>query len=109
MSAVSDAAPLLERRYEASGGRLTFLRSTEKIVKKAEDIAQSTFSKVCSYMSQSLSQQTSIWISLFLHQTPLDLNAVPQSVRVRDALAKSIPHEHCQIQEIADRLRKAGF
>ncbi|MBT8117749.1 MAG: universal stress protein [Gammaproteobacteria bacterium] len=68
--------------------------STEKIVKKVEEIAKEIPAKV--------------WI---LH------NAVPEpdtlEFRVdpraaRESLAKKFHDEHCQIQEIADRLRKSG-
>lgn len=68
--------------------------STEKIVKKVEEIAKPI--------------QAQVWI---LH------NAVPEpdtlEFRVdpraaRESLAKKFHSEHCQIQEIADRLRNSG-
>jgi nucleotide-binding universal stress UspA family protein len=69
--------------------------STETIVKKVEEITKEIPAKV--------------WI---LH------NAVPEPDHVefrvdpraaRESLAKKFHSEHCQIQEIADRLRKSGL
>ena len=69
--------------------------STEIIVKKIEEIAEALPAKV--------------WL---LH------NAVPEPdfvefkvdpLAARESLAKKFHVEHCQIQEIADRMRKAGM
>ena len=68
--------------------------STEIIVKKIEEIAKALSAKV--------------WL---LH------NAVPEPdfvefkvdpLAARESLAKKFHVEHCQIQELADRMRKAG-
>ena len=69
--------------------------ATEKILKKVEDIAK------------TLSAQVRL-----LHVTEPEPDYVGfdmESEAVRDALAKKFHGEHRQIQEIADRLRKAGL
>ena len=69
--------------------------ATEKIVKKVEDLAKTLSAKV--------------WL---LHVTVPEPDYVGfdmESEAVRDALAKRFHGEHRQIQEIADRLRKAGL
>ena len=79
--------------------------STEKIVKKAEELAKELSAKV--------------WLIHITKPEPADLyiaghepdlienEADPQLVR--DSIAKRFHNEHRQIQEIADRLRKAGL
>ena len=69
--------------------------ATEKIVKKVEDLAKTLSAKV--------------WL---LHVTVPEPDYVGfdmESEAVREALAKRFHGEHCQIQEISDRLRKAGL
>lgn len=78
---------------------------TEKIVKKAEEIAKALAAKV--------------WIIHIVKPEPADLyigGHDPDSTGVgmdpqsfRDSLAKRFHDEHRQTQEIADRLRKAGL
>ena len=69
--------------------------STEKVVKKAEEIAK------------ALSAQ--VWLLHIAEPEPdfVGLEAGPQSVR--DSLAKGFHSEHFQIQKFADRLRQAGL
>ncbi|MDX2457850.1 MAG: universal stress protein [Gammaproteobacteria bacterium] len=79
--------------------------STEKVVKKAEEIANALSAKV--------------WILHVAKPEPADFyigGHEPDSVgfemdpqSFRDSLAKRFHDEHRQIQEIADRLRKAGL
>ncbi|MEN8131140.1 MAG: universal stress protein [Pseudomonadota bacterium] len=69
--------------------------STEMVVKKAEEIAKALSAKV--------------WLLHVADPEPdfVGFEVGPQSVR--DSLSKSFHGEHCQIQEIADRLRKEGL
>jgi nucleotide-binding universal stress UspA family protein len=79
--------------------------STDKIVKKAEVISKALSAKM--------------WLLHIAKPGPADLyianpapdsdgfEAYPQSLR--DSIAKRFHDEHCQIQEIADRLRKSGL
>jgi nucleotide-binding universal stress UspA family protein len=79
--------------------------STEKIVKKVEEIAKALSAEV--------------WVMHIVKPEPADFyigghdpdsegfETDPQSFR--DSLAKRFHVEHRQIQEIADRLRKAGL
>ena len=69
--------------------------STEIIVKKAEEIANALSAKV--------------WILHNAEPAPdtLEFRSDPQAAR--EALAEKFHHEHRQIQEIADRLRKTGL
>ena len=77
--------------------------ATEKVVSKVEEIAKVLSAKV--------------WLLHVAEPDPgvvgfdmdpqVGLNADPQSVR--DALAKGFHREHFQIQEVADRLRKADL
>jgi len=69
--------------------------STEKIVKKVEEIAKTLSAKV--------------WL---LHVAEPEPDFVGWEVDPqcdRDFLSKRFHDEHCQIQEIADRLRKNGL
>lgn len=68
--------------------------STEKIVKKAGEIAKAHSAK--------------IWLIHIADPEPdfVGYEVGPQSVR--DSLSEKFHDEHCQIQEIADRLRKEG-
>ncbi len=74
---------------------LDFSESMEKIVKKAEEIAKALSAKV--------------WLLHVAEPEPdfVGWGVGPQSVR--DSLSKRFHSEHSQIQEIADRLRKAGL
>jgi nucleotide-binding universal stress UspA family protein len=79
--------------------------STEKIVKKAEEIAKAL--------------SANVWLLHIPKPEPADLyianpapvsdgfEAYPQALR--DAIAKKFHDEHSQIQKIADRLRKSGL
>jgi len=69
--------------------------STEKIVKKVEDIAKSLSAKV--------------WLLHVAEPEPDYVGFDMETEAVRDAIAKRFHGEHRQIQEIADRLRKAGL
>jgi len=79
--------------------------STEKIVKKAEELAKALSAKV--------------WLIHVAQPEPLDLYRAgdePDSIGLemdpqafRDSLAKRFHKEHRQLQEIADRLRKTGL
>jgi nucleotide-binding universal stress UspA family protein len=69
--------------------------STDIVVKKVEEFAKSLSAKV--------------WL---LHNAMPDPNTVefkidPQAAR--ESLARNFHVEHCQIQKLADRLRKAGI
>lgn len=69
--------------------------STNMLVKKIEEIAKSLSAKV--------------WL---LHNAAPEPNTVEFKVdplAARESLAKEFHVEHCQIQELADRLRKAGI
>ena len=77
--------------------------STEKIVKKAEEIAKVLSAKV---WLLHVAEPESDFVGLDV-DPQVGLNADLQSVR--DALAKGFHGEHFQIQKIADRLRKAGL
>jgi len=68
--------------------------STEKVVEKADKIANALSAK--------------LWLIHIADPDPdfIGYEAGPQSIR--DSVAKNFHTEHCQIQEIADRLRKAG-
>jgi nucleotide-binding universal stress UspA family protein len=79
--------------------------ATEKIVKKAEEIAKVLSAKV---WLLHVAEPQSDFVGLDV-DPQVGLNADLQSVRVRDALAKGFHSEHFQIQKIADRLRKAGL
>jgi nucleotide-binding universal stress UspA family protein len=70
-------------------------KSTEKIVKKAEEI------------SKALSAR--LWLLHIAEPEPdfVGLDVGPQSVR--DSFSKRFHADHRQIQEIAERLRKAGL
>ncbi len=67
--------------------------STEKVLKKSEELAKALSAKV--------------WLLHIAEPDPdfVGLEAGPQSVR--DSFSKRFHDEHCKIQEIADRLRKA--
>lgn len=69
--------------------------STEKVVKKAEEIARALSARV--------------WLLHVAEPEPdfVGLEVGPQTVR--DSLSKEFLGEHRQIQEIADRLQKAGL
>ena len=69
--------------------------STEKVVKKAEEIAKAL--------------SAGVWILHVAEPEPdfVGFEVGPQTVR--DFVAKKFHSEHRQIQEIADRLRKAGL
>ncbi len=69
--------------------------STEKVVKKAEEIAKALSAK--------------LWLLHVAEPEPefIGYEAGPQSVR--DSLSKEFHDEHCQIQKIADRMRKADI
>ncbi len=69
--------------------------STEIVVKKAEEIAKALSAKV--------------WIlhNAEPHPDALEFRADPQAAR--ESLAKKFHHEHRQIQNIAERLRKTGL
>jgi nucleotide-binding universal stress UspA family protein len=69
--------------------------STEKVVKKAMELAKALSARV--------------WLLHVAEPDPdfVGFEAGPQSVR--DSLSKTFHVEHCQIQEIADRLRTAGL
>ena len=69
--------------------------STEKIVKKAEEIAKALSAKV--------------WLLHIAEPDPdfVGYKVGPQSVR--DSVSKQFHGEHRQIQEIADRMRKTGL
>ena len=68
---------------------------TEKLVKKTEEIAQALSARV--------------WVLHVAEPEPdfVGFKAGPQSTR--DSLAKRFHEEHCQIQEIANRMRKLGI
>jgi nucleotide-binding universal stress UspA family protein len=69
--------------------------STKKVMKKAGEIATAL--------------SASVWLLHVAEPEPdfVGLEVGPQTVR--DALSKEFHGEHRQIQEIADRLRKAGL
>lgn len=69
--------------------------STEKVVKKAEEVAKALSAKV--------------WLLHVAMPEPdfVGFEVGPQTVR--DSLSKEFHGEHRQIQDIADRLRKAGL
>lgn len=69
--------------------------STEKVVKKAEEIAKALSAK--------------LWLLHIAEPDPdfVGYEVGPQSVR--DSLSKEFHDEHRQIQEIADRMRKVGL
>jgi nucleotide-binding universal stress UspA family protein len=69
--------------------------STEKVVKKAEEIA--------------IALSARMWLLHVAEPEPdfVGLKVGPQTVR--DSLSKEFQGEHRQIQEIADRSRKAGL
>ncbi len=69
--------------------------STEKIVKKAEEFSKALSAK--------------LWLLHVAEPEPdfVGLDVGPQSVR--DAYSKRFHADHRQIQEIAERLRKAGL
>lgn len=73
--------------------------ATEKIVKKAEEIAKALSAKV--------------WLLHVVKPEPADFyvggHAPDSAQSFRDSLAKRFHNEHRRIQEIADRLRKAGL
>jgi len=77
--------------------------STEKIVKKVEEIAQALSAKV---WLLHVAEPDPDFVGLDV-DPQVGLNADPQAVR--DALAKGFHGEHFHIQKIADRLRKAGL
>ena len=69
--------------------------STEKVMKKAEEIAKALSAK--------------LWILHIAEPEPdfVGYDVGPQSVR--DFLSKEFHDEHRQIQKLADRVRKAGL
>ena len=69
--------------------------STEKIVKKAEEIAKVTSAKM--------------WLLHVAEPNPdfVGYKVGPQTVR--DSLSEELHSEHHQIQDIADRMRKKGI
>jgi nucleotide-binding universal stress UspA family protein len=69
--------------------------STEKVVKKAEEIATALSAKM--------------WLLHVAEPEPdfVGLKVGPQSAR--DSLLRRFHAEHCQIQEMAERLRKTGL
>jgi len=69
--------------------------STEVVVKKAEEIAKALSAKV--------------WILHIAEPEPDFVGYGMESKPARDSRAKEFHAEHSQIQEIADRLRKAGL
>ena len=79
--------------------------STEKIIKKAEEIAKALSAKV--------------WILHVTRPMPTDIYLAGQETDsigyetdpqlLRDSLAKRFHNEHRQTQEIADRLRNSGL
>ncbi|MEA2094714.1 MAG: universal stress protein [Pseudomonadota bacterium] len=69
--------------------------STEIIVKKAEEIAKALSAKV--------------WILHNAEPEPDSIEFKPDPQTARDSLSKKFHCEHRQIQEIANRLRKAGL
>ena len=72
-----------------------FSESTEKITKKTEEIAKALSAKV--------------WLLHIAEPEPdfVGFKVGPQSER--NFITKRFHDEHCQIQEIADRLRKVGL
>ena len=78
-------------------------KSTEKIVKKVEEIAKALSAKV---WLLHVAEPEPGFVGLDV-DPQVGLNADQQSVR--DALAKGFHGEHFQIQKIADQLRKAGL
>lgn len=79
--------------------------ATDKVVKKAEDLAKVLSARV--------------WLIHVTKPEPADLYSTGQEPDfvgnevdpqlIRDSMAKRFHSEHRQIQEIADRLRKAGL
>jgi len=69
--------------------------STEKILKKAEEVAKALSAKV--------------WLLHVAMPEPdfVGFEVGPQTVR--DSISKEFHEEHCHIQNLADRLRKAGL
>ena len=74
---------------------LDLSQSTEKVVEKAEEIAKAVSAK--------------LWLLHVAEPEPdfVGYEVGPQSVR--DSLSKKFHHEHRQIQEIAERMRKNGI
>ena len=69
--------------------------STEKIVKKIEELAK------------SLSAQ--VWLLHNAEPAPGVVEFKADPLAARESLAKKFRDEHRQIQELADRMRKAGI
>ena len=82
-----------------------FSESTEKIVKKAEEIAKALSAKV--WLMHVAKPEPSDLYGAGYEPDAIGLEMDPQTFR--DSLAKRFHKEHRQLQEIADRLRKAGL
>ena len=74
---------------------IDFSESTEKVVKSAEEIAKELSAK--------------LWLLHIAQPEPdfVGYDVGPQSVR--DSISNEFHNEHKKIQEVADRMRKAGL
>jgi nucleotide-binding universal stress UspA family protein len=79
--------------------------STEKVVKKVEEIATALSAKVW-LLHSTKAEPADLYLAA---QEPDAIGIEPDPQLIRDALARRFHNEHRQIQEIAERLRKAGL
>ena len=79
--------------------------TTEKIVKKVEDITKELSAKVW-LLHITKPEPKDIYIA---EHEPDSVGSEKDAQLLRDSLAKRFHEEHSQIQAIADRLRKSGL
>jgi nucleotide-binding universal stress UspA family protein len=79
--------------------------STEKVVKKAEEIATALSAKVW-LLHTTKAEPADLYLA---GQEPDSIGLQPDPQFIRDSLAHRFHAEHRQLQEIADRLRKTGL
>jgi nucleotide-binding universal stress UspA family protein len=84
---------------------LDLSESTEKIVKKIEEIAKTLSARVW-LLHITKPEPRDIYIA---GHEPDSVGSEKDAQLLRDSLAKRFHDEHRQIQEIADRLRKSGL
>jgi nucleotide-binding universal stress UspA family protein len=78
--------------------------STEQVVKTAERLATALSAKL--WLLHIVRPESADLYIAGYEPDSIGLDVDPQSLR--DSFAKNIRKEHCQLQEIADRLRTAG-
>jgi len=79
--------------------------STDKIVAKAEEIATALSARVW-LLHTTKAEPADLYLAA---QEPDSIGLEPDPQQFRDALARRFHTEHHRLQEIADRLRKAGL